>query len=175
MTLTDLSSAEWHDYWKGMVDVTQREQPRGAHIADVVAANGCVVEVQHASMSPTRITGRELDHGHMIWMWDGRAFYRTGKLEITSFETGTVTFRWKNHRRNLRSCRRPVFLDLWTLGQSNVRVVLRIELLREDGSGVGHLITHHAMRLWMACGIPYKPLAELPEGAQVPTLVSAGA
>ncbi|MFD6076257.1 hypothetical protein ACFWG5_11825 [Streptomyces hydrogenans] len=161
--LADLSSAEWHDRWKRMVDVSQREQRRGAHIADIVTVDGCVVEIQHASMSPTKIEGRELDHGHMVWVWDARQAFSSGQLQVTCLNGAVVSFRWRNHRRNLRSCRRTQFLDLGRLTPDGPAVVLRIEQFNEDGTGLGSLISHHSMRLWMTCGIKYRPLTEVPE------------
>ncbi|MFF8566015.1 hypothetical protein ACF06N_13760 [Streptomyces albidoflavus] len=162
MMLTELSSAEWHDYWKRMVDVSQREQRRGAHIADIVAVDGCVVEIQHASMSPTKIEGRELDHGYMVWVWDSRQAFLSGQLQVTRLSGAVVSFRWRNHRRNLRSCRRPQFLDLGHLTSDGLAVVLLVEQFNEDGTGLGSLVSHHSMRLWMTCGIKYRPLAEVP-------------
>ncbi|ALO97710.1 hypothetical protein [Streptomyces griseosporeus] len=168
LSLTHLaSSREWHDYWKEFVPVEQREQRRGAHIADVVTACGCVVEVQHQSMSPTKIGGRELDHGYMVWIWDVREAYVLRNLGITGFNRGFTTFRWKNHRRNLRACRRPVFLDLGYLRGTTMRTVIKVEKLEKDGRGTGHLITHHAMRMWMAAGISYRPLPALPDGVEL--------
>lgn len=156
------SSAAWHGYWLGMVKPAQREQKRGEHRADIVSADGCVVEIQHASMSPTKIAGRELDHGHMVWIWDARELYLSNRLELLTFDAGVVRFQWRNQRRNLRACRRPVYLDLWELGNSGTRVVLNVETLDENGFGLGRLVTHQSMRLWMACGIPHRPLLELP-------------
>ncbi len=169
------SSTQWHDYWKLMVPASQREQRRGNHIADLIAADECVVEIQHASMSPTKIMGRELDHGHMVWIWDGRAAYASGALSLTSFADGIVSFRWKNQRRNLRTCRRPYFLDLWMLGESGERVLLKVDILNEDGTGSGQLVTHDIMRLWIVSGLPRRPLAELPEGSGIPSVKFAAA
>jgi hypothetical protein len=162
-----LSSRDWHDYWKDFVPARQREQARGAHIADVVTACGCVVEIQHDSMSPTKIGGRELDHGHMVWVWDVREAYHARHLKITGFNCGVATFRWRNHRRNLRACRRPMFLDLGQLSGTSQRVVIKTETFTEGGYGSGRLISHHAMRLWMAAGIPYRQLQTLPDGAKI--------
>ncbi|MGW2331631.1 hypothetical protein ACWC5C_38600 [Streptomyces sp. NPDC001700] len=162
-----LSSAAWHDYWKNMVPTNQREQRRGAHIADIVTIEGCVVEVQHASMSPTKIGGRELDHGHMVWLWDARSAYLSGQLTLTGVHAGLVTFRWRNHRRNLRACRRTIYLDLGHLSGTRQRAVLKVLSFGEDGMGTGHLLSHHALRLWMTCGISPRPLASLPDEASV--------
>ncbi|MEU3299717.1 hypothetical protein ABZ729_07825 [Streptomyces sp. NPDC006678] len=169
------SSTQWHDYWKSVVPATHREQRRGNHIADVIAADECVVEIQHASMSPTKIMGRELDHGHMVWIWDGRSAYDSGALSLTAFADGIVRFRWKNQRRNLRTCRRPCFLDLWAVGESGERMLLKVDVLNEDGTGSGQLVTHHSMRLWMVSGLPRSPLAELPEGSSIPLVVLTAA
>ncbi|MFE2325335.1 hypothetical protein ACFXD5_15675 [Streptomyces sp. NPDC059385] len=162
-----LTSTEWHAYWKDTVDVNHREQPRGAHIADIVTLDGCAVEVQHKSMSATKISGRELDHGHMKWIWDARDAYRAGRLTITGFNNGFVTFHWKNVRRNIRACRREIFLDLWNLGDTNTRVLLRVQNLDASGKGTGHLITHHSMRLWITIGIPLRPMNTLPDGLDI--------
>ncbi|MFF7400576.1 hypothetical protein [Streptomyces murinus] len=175
MSSLSYSSVQWHDDWKTAVPASRREQRRGSHIADIIAADSCVVEIQHAGMSPTKIMGRELDHGYMVWIWDARSAYASGALSLTAFADGVVGFRWKNHRRSLRTCRRPYFLDLWTLGGSGVRVLLKVNVLNEDGTGSGQLFTHHAMRLWMACGVPLQPLAELPEGSAIPLVTLAAA
>ncbi|RPF30236.1 hypothetical protein EDD96_6831 [Streptomyces sp. Ag109_G2-6] len=156
------SSTQWHNYWKDMAPVLQREQPRGAHIADLITPDGCVIEVQHKSMSATEISGRELDHGNMVWNFDARHLYRSGRLAITGSLNGLVTFRWKNHRRTIRSCRRPIFLDLWTMKGTSERVVLKVGQLQRDGRGTAHVIPHHSMRLWISAGIPYRPLTDLP-------------
>lgn len=169
------TSTQWHNYWKDMVPAPQREQRRGSHIADVIAADGCAVEIQHASMSPTKIMGRELDHGHMVWIWDGRSAYVSGTLSLTAFADGIVSFRWKYKRRNLRTCRRPCFLDLWTLGESGQRVLLKVDVFNEDGTGSGQLVTHNIMRLWIVSGLPRSPLEELPEGSGIPSVKFAAA
>jgi len=158
-----------------LITATQREQRRGNHIADVIAAGGCVVEIQHASMSPTKIMGRELDHGHMVWIWDGRSAYASGALSLAAFAGGIVSFRWKNQRRNLRTCRRPCFLDLWALGESGQRMLLKVDVLNEDGTGSGQLVAHDIMRLWIVSGLPRRPLAELPEGCGIPPVKFAAA
>ncbi|MFB8352925.1 hypothetical protein [Streptomyces niveus] len=175
MNERDFSSTQWHDHWKSTVPATQREQRRGSHIADVIAADGCAVEIQHASMSPTKIMGRELDLGHMVWVWDGRSAYASGALSLTAFADGIVSFRWRNQRRNLRTCRRPCFLDLWTLGESRERVLLKVGILNEDGTGSGQLVTHDIMRLWIVSGLPCRPLAELPGGSGIPSVTLTAA
>ncbi|MFC1407131.1 MULTISPECIES: hypothetical protein [Streptacidiphilus] len=152
----------WHNYWLGMVGPRQREQRRGEHRADIVTVTGCVVEVQHASMSPTQIDGREREHGHMMWIWDGREFYQSGRLQLASFNGGVVQFHWRNPRRTMRACRRTVLLDLWQVGETGERMVLQVDALGEDGRGEGRLITHRALRLWMVSGIEYRSLTELP-------------
>ncbi|MER5548917.1 hypothetical protein ABT072_42455 [Streptomyces sp. NPDC002589] len=111
----------------------------------------------------------------MVWIWDGRSAYASGALSLTAFANGIVSFRWKNQRRNLRTCRRPYFLDLWTLGTSGERMLLKVDVLNEDGTGSGQLFTHNSMRLWMVCGLPRWPLAELPEGSGIPLVTLAAA
>ncbi|MGN5631033.1 hypothetical protein [Streptomyces sp. AC154] len=109
--------------------------------------------------------GRELDHGHMVWIWDGRSAYATDALSLTVFADGIMSFRWKNQRRNLRTCRRPCFLNLWTLGESGNRMLLKIDILNEDGTGTGQLVTHDIMRLWIVSGLPRRPSPSSPKAA----------
>ncbi|MFF4234043.1 hypothetical protein, partial [Streptomyces sp. NPDC001820] len=96
----------------------------------------------------------------------------SGALSLTAFADGIVSFRWKNQRRNLRTCRRPCFLDLWTLGESGERVLLKVDILNEDGTGSGQLFTHDAVRLCIVCGLPRRCLAELPASSGISSLSS---
>ncbi|MER7832186.1 hypothetical protein [Streptomyces sp. NPDC095602] len=61
------------------------------------------------------------------------------------------------------------------LGESGERVLLQVDVLNEDSGGSGQLVSHDAMRLWMVCGLPRRPLAELPEGSGMPTMTLATA
>lgn len=157
-----LPSTEWHAAWLTMVPPTHREQRRGQHRADIITYDGWVIEVQHAPMAAVRIAGRELDHGNMEWIWDGRKPYRERRLTLDSFSKGVVHFTWRQVRPTLRTCRRRCLVDIGELAGTDVRVLLDIEQLNAEGTGIGRLITHGDMRLWMRFGIKRRSLLELP-------------
>jgi hypothetical protein len=91
----------------------------GVHRADIFTDDGWVVELQHSSLSVDEIAEREKFYGSkMVWLWDCIEPFRAGRLALR-YEEGLdrsgmprAWFRWKQPRKTLAACRRPVFLDI---------------------------------------------------------------
>lgn len=106
--------SSWHQGWQSKVDASRREVVIGCHRADVVTAQGLILELQHSSISPEEIAVREAFYGReMVWLFDAREAYAQDRLLIRK-KSGTSihTFRWKQPRRSIAACRRTVWLDL---------------------------------------------------------------
>jgi competence protein CoiA len=104
---------EWHRWWKSrwpaqcVEQTIAREGVR--HRADVKTPR-MVVEFQHSPISHDEIQERERFYGRMAWVFDARSAYDGERLGIVSRDTHIV-FRWKQARRSIASCKRPVFLN----------------------------------------------------------------
>lgn len=126
---------EWHKQWQSVVPAYRREVPLGNHRADVVTADGRIVEFQHSYLSTEDITARESFYrGDLIWIWDAREAYEAERIRV--WEKGDfVTFHWSHPRTTIAACRKVVYLDL---GES----LLTIHKLNpEKWSGWGKLWT----------------------------------
>lgn len=106
----------WHAKWQSLFPIHTREVPLGKHRADVRLDSGTVVEFQHSSLSVDDIRQRETFYGpSMLWVFDATEAADSGRLELrrkSGREPDYRTFRWKQPRRSVLQCRRPVFLDV---------------------------------------------------------------
>lgn len=112
----------WHRDWKSLVPLEQREVVIGRHRADMVTADGLVVELQHSHISSGDISARQRFYKRMIWIFDatGQAHPKPDQrysLPTYRFEwkksEGYYTFKWRTPRRTLCNVTGiPVFLDL---------------------------------------------------------------
>jgi competence protein CoiA len=136
------SETVWHRSWQEMVPPKQREVIIGTHRADIVAADGTVVELQHSHLPTDDIRAREAHYGRMFWIFDAIAAYEDGRLNVRQRD-GYVTFRWKHPRKSISLCRRPVLLDLGV----HLLLVKRIHAEAPCG-GWGQIVTKaHVARL----------------------------
>ncbi len=105
----------WHREWQQTVPVERREVVIGRHRADIITATRRVVEIQHSSLPAPEIREREAFYGDMAWIFDARDAYEWRRLDLRFPDTKRLdycTFRWKQPRKSLAVCRRPVLLDL---------------------------------------------------------------
>jgi len=139
----------WHRSWQDAVPPARRERIIGPHRADILAANGTIVELQHSYICQEEIAEREDFYGKMIWLFDAtgcsdRLFVR--ELAGRPY----VTFRWMHPKKTIAACRKPVCLDL---GSGRILRVGRIYTAAPCG-GWGNLATAAAFRSWMQRGTP---------------------
>lgn len=110
------SEGEWHrevkmlfEHFGALREVTGYVAVGGgSHRADIVLADGRIVEAQTKVPSETDITSREATYGDMCWIYDAR--YRHEWFDITNPSAPHV-FRWATPKRALLEHRRPVYLD----------------------------------------------------------------
>jgi competence protein CoiA len=72
----------WHLDWQQAVPPGRREVVIGPHRADVITANGWVVELQHSGISPAVIAEREAFYGRMVWLFDVTEAARCGRFSL---------------------------------------------------------------------------------------------
>lgn len=154
----------WHREWQGLFPEHCREFVIGPHRADVFAPVGCIVELQHSSISVDEIHERETFYQHMVWVFDAidaaydwtRDPAKSRQVEMLrrsegyvfgdprlsirgrgKRSDGYVTFRWKHPRKSLAACTKPVYLDI---GGSELLRLGRVHLEAPCG-GWGYLTT----------------------------------
>lgn len=62
----------WHLAWKRAVRPESCEVRIGPHRADIVRANGSVLELQHSAPCDAEVRRREAHYGRMHWLYDAR-------------------------------------------------------------------------------------------------------
>lgn len=102
---------QWHLDWQETRPSEFREVVMGNHRADLVAADGTVVELQHSSIAPDEISDREAHYGRMIWIFDIRDAFDQGRF-CPRFRETHWTFRWLHPRKTVATCTKSVFLDI---------------------------------------------------------------
>lgn len=106
---------DWHLGWKNYVSRERCEvafkKGTDLKIADVVLKNGKVVEFQHSPISPAEIRLREDFYKNMIWVFDIQKSWNSNRFFIID-RGGYFTFRWKNPKKSIAFCTKPVYLDL---------------------------------------------------------------
>ena len=80
----------------------------GPHRADIVGADGNVIELQHSSISSEEIRVREAFYFKLIWLLDGSSFEENF---LTRDHEDYVGFRWKHPRKCWLFAQRPLFID----------------------------------------------------------------
>lgn len=126
---------EWHREWQAVAPIERREVVIGNHRADVVTANGTVVELQHSYLAPDEISERERHYGpRMVWLFDARDAYDRDRF-LPRRRREFDTFRWKHPRKSIAVCRRPVIPDL---GYDRLFLVKKVHSTAPCG-GWGHL------------------------------------
>lgn len=143
---------EWHLGWQEEVPEQYREYVIGPHRADILAPAGFIVELQHSSISPEEITEREKFYQRMVWVFDVREaanakVYRTeyGYQEFEDYRLSIrrkanqnyVTFRWRQPRKSVGVCRKPILLDL---GDDSLLYLKKIDTEAPCG-GWGYSVT----------------------------------
>lgn len=105
----------WHLEWQRRYPAHMREVVVGPHRADVRLDSGTVIEFQRSPLSVDEIRCRERFYGRMVWVFDVRSAVDEGRLDLRrkkGRDENYRTFRWKQPRRTVKFCRRPVFLDV---------------------------------------------------------------
>lgn len=130
--------SEWHRAWKEAFPESFRESVIGRHRADLLLANGVVVELQHSSISPDEIWEREAFYGRMCWVFDVREAVTKHRLLLRD-RGSFVSFRWLHARKTIAHARKPVFLDIGN------RLLLRLHLMGKEAptGGWGYLKPAH--------------------------------
>lgn len=135
------NESQWHFDWKSRVPqhmreyVIKRDWPNKdgtiqnvLHRADILNSRGTVIELQHSIISPDAIREREAFYENMIWIFDATAL----KLKLTDMERLHESFRWvwKNPRKWIWDCMKPVFFDFSEKvmnGKTTNHKILRVE------------------------------------------------
>lgn len=127
---------EWHRGWQMLVPPDRREVRIGKHRADMLTRSGRVIELQDSYLPPTEIRVREHHYGNMLWIFNAIEPYANDRLLIRPRD-GYVSFRWKQPRKSLAWCQRPVLLDI---GYGQLLHVKKIHTEAPCG-GWGRIIT----------------------------------
>lgn len=105
--------SDWHRLWKECVPIERAEVCYGEHRADILAADDCVVELQHSRISAAEIRAREAFYGRMIWLIDGKPFMDQFRVEKGS---DGARFSWSPARPSWLAARKPMFIQGFTVG-----------------------------------------------------------
>lgn len=136
----------WHAEWQAHAPIGQTEITIGCHRADVVTADGWIIEIQHSSLSTSDVAAREAHYGkRMVWIWDAREPYDEARLDVRN-RNAYVTFRWKHPRKVIGACRRRVLLDLGT----EHLLALRSIHTEAPCGGWGHLVQRRVVERWIS-------------------------
>ena len=127
---TDTEKGEWHR------EVQYLFESRGAgtevgmrsadgqrdHVADIVCADGRIVEAQTRYLSADNIVSREATYGDMCWIYDA---HDTGKWFITNNPNDPAVFSWGKPDRAFMLHSKPIYFDtgdgIWILEQMFAR------------------------------------------------------
>lgn len=105
--------SEWHRAWKLRAPADRVEVCYGEHRADILAADDCVIELQHSPLGLEEIWDRERFYGRMIWLLDGATFRDRIRVETRGDH---VEFSWAHGRETWSRAGRPIFIHAFTLG-----------------------------------------------------------
>ncbi len=101
----------WHRWWKSRASPECCEVVIGNHRADIRRHDGCVIELQHSSISVEDIEAREAFYGDMLWLLDVHLLGRSAHFLLRSEQEIQMT--WLNgDRRTLTRVRKPIYCDL---------------------------------------------------------------
>jgi hypothetical protein len=158
---------DWHRGWQSAVPPERREVVVGRRRADLVAANGTIVDLHQGPLPVGQVGPREAHYRRMVWLFDTREPYRAARLVLRPPTRGDdyVTFRWKHPRTALARCAAPRLLDL---GDGLVLHLREIHIDAPCG-GWGHLFHRDDVAAWLATGRRPRRL-RWPAGAAFPQL-----
>ena len=99
---------EWHLELQNLFALhgAQLEVVIGEHRADVVLADGRVIEAQTGYLDPGLLTAREAVYGEMCWIWDARHDW-----VIDDGLRAPHTFKWGKPDRRFFVHAKPIYLD----------------------------------------------------------------
>lgn len=144
---------EWHLGWKRLVQPAFCEFRLPPHRADILGNNATVIELQHSPISLQVIEEREQFYSNMIWLFDATRcpeerfeFTHEYNPQFGQF----VSFRWKNRKRSVLGCKKPVFLDIGVRILQIEKQYHRRKIVKYPGNtenhheidGWGRLLTH---------------------------------
>lgn len=136
----------WHLQWKSYADPERTEvkvKRNGMYkMADIMLANGIVVEAQHSPISVDEIQLRERFYKNMFWIFDCRESYNKGRMLFTfnidnvtephseynpdsgrhEMLTGSIDYKWAGlyydscywsyPKKTILFAKKPIYLDL---------------------------------------------------------------
>src|SRR5215207_1227674 len=152
--------SDFHIGWQELI-VRGRREVRMArdgrwHIADIVAADGQIVEVQHSSISVDKIKEREQFYGNMVWIWDTSESYKKGHLELRRSDIELPLdfreFEWGHPWWSIGFSKKRSLFDL---GNGQLLFVGEIETSRPF-TGWGYLVSKAEVVEWINDGPPGK-------------------
>lgn len=114
-TLTDCDMAnkqetEWHLRWKSFFDKKYVEvRLDNGKIADALLINNISIEFQNSRIGSDKIKEYESTRKNLIWVFNGSTF--CDNLYVYK-KDNYHKFHWKWAPKTIRSCDRPVFLDI---------------------------------------------------------------
>ena len=99
---------EWHRNWKAKFPIDQQEviikNVYEKHIADVLTADGTVIEFQNSSISTDTIRVRENFYGNMIWVVNATTFKGNfNKLSLVQLSLRTIEREYYNELKYLEN------------------------------------------------------------------------
>lgn len=158
---------QWHLDWQESVDpnLGRTEVPmtvKGVrHRADIVAADGTIIEVQSSQITAADIHEREQFYGSMIWIWNTTKAFSEDRLGVEHIQNPVQDewrhFEWTRPRISILDCQRPTFFDLgngW---------LLRVGELRDGRpvTGEGMLVAKEQMIHWITYGPPRETASDV--------------
>lgn len=134
------NETEWHRNWKSLFPEDNREvtieRDGIRHRADIFIGSK-VVELQHSPLSPSEVSERESFYGDMVWIADATDYFQ--KLDLTC-RVNYWTFNWKNARKWVLSCNKPVYLDCKSQSHYLFRINKVYERQRVGNNGWGKFV-----------------------------------
>ena len=132
--------SEWHLGWKKHVSADRVEvviERSGVkHRADIIAANGAILELQASPLSPQTIQGREIFYKNMAWLyhvtWADRLHY------------GKRGFWWKHGAIAQTFITKPLFWEFEDEG-----LVQQVKLSLGESYGGNSRVVGYATRTYM--------------------------
>lgn len=137
------SEGTWHRAWKLWAPRERREVWFGRHVADIVAGDGVICELQHSSISVDEIRDRERFYGNMRWLFDARDKGYELNVKEPNGNAASIhrSFWWPT----MASCRKRVILDL------GMNVVISLEHVNDSGTyGFGYIYPYRTIQMWIA-------------------------
>lgn len=154
--------SDFHIGWQELVVRGRREvrivRDGRWHIADIVAADGQIVEVQHSSISVDKIKEREQFYGNMAWIWDTSEAYAKGNLQLRVADAELPSifreFEWSRPWWSIGFSEKRSFFDL---GNGQLLFVEEIETSKPF-AGWGYLVTKTQVIEWINDGPPERSI-----------------